>query len=212
MIIRVAGALAAAFLIAAAAAAADVDPDEPRWAVEIQGGSLRSAMDDWGDYYGDDRLGHLALGVAHRPWRLLEIGVEIGYRSDDGRGFAPLHGTLAGDVAYRLFPFHAGALLHLGLYQDQWFVPYAGIAAGRAVYRVKVEGQGTATGGVTSTQFRVGVRLLLDRLEPRSAAELRDHFGIINTYLFAEFRREEAEVNGSDLGGRAWSGGLRLEF
>jgi hypothetical protein len=196
-------------LLASAQAVAD---ERPRWSFELKGGTFHSAIDDWGDFYDDDRMTHYGLGFAYKLLRQFEVGVEAGYRSDRGRGFAPGHGAVAGNVRYQLLPMHVTATLRAVFYEDQWLVPYVGAATGRYSYRVTIEGQDRQSGGTDGTLYRAGVQLLLDRLDRRAAFNMRRHYGIDNTYLFFEARESEAEIDGSDLGGTAYLGGLLFEF
>lgn len=186
--------------------------DAPRWSLEIKGGAMRSAMDEWGEHYGNDRLPRYAVGAAYKVWRPLELGFELAYLRDRGQGFAPGHGVSAGAVRYQLFPAHVTATLRGVFDEDQWLVPYVGAAVGRAAYRVGISGQERVSGSTGSEEYRAGLQLLLDRLDPRAAHDLRRGSGIRNSYLFVEYRKSEARLAGSDLGGEAWQAGLLLEF
>lgn len=184
----------------------------PKWSLELKGGTFHSDLDEWGTYYGDDRLKDYGFAVGYKPLRPLEIGVEVGYRKDRGQGFAPDHGIVTGDVTYQLLPILATATLRGVFYEDQWLVPYIGAAAGRYYYRITIEAQDRTSGATSGTYVRAGLQLLLDRLDRNAADSMRRHYGIDNTYLFIEAREDEAEVNGSDLGGTSYLGGLLLEF
>ncbi len=46
----------------------------------------------------------------------------------------------------------------------------------------------------------------------RAAFNMRRHYGIDNSYLFIEARDSEAELDGSELGGKSYLGGLLFEF
>lgn len=202
-------ALTITLLLAAAPAFAD---ERPRWSFELKGGTFHSDIDDWGDFYDDDRMTHYGLAIGYKLLRQIEFGVEAGYRSDRGRGFAPVHGIITGSVRYQLLPVHATLTLRGIFYEDQWLVPYVGAAVGRYSYRMTIEGQDRKSGGTDGTLYRAGMQLLLDRLDRRAAFNLRRHYGIDNTYLFFEARDSEAEIDGTDLGGTAYLGGLLFEF
>ena len=204
--------IALALLLLSLPVVAAAGEDGPRWSLEIKGGKLHSAMDEWGDYYGDNRLPSIGIGVGYKVWRPLEIGLEAGYARDRGEGFAPVHGINAGQVRYELLPVHLSATLRGIFREDQWLVPFVGAGVGRYGYRVSVTGQERTSGSTGGSLYRAGLQLLIDRLDPRSAHELQRHAGIDNTYLFLEYRKTKAEVEGSDLGGEAWLGGLLFEF
>lgn len=186
--------------------------ERPKWSFELKGGTFHSDLDDWGTFYGDNRMSHYGLAVGYKLLRPLEIGIEAGYRGDRGQGFAPTHGIVTGDVRYQLLPVHFTATLRGIFHEDQWLVPYLGAAAGRYSYRITIEGQDRISGGTGGTFVRYGLQLLLDRLDRRAAQNLQRQFGIDNTYLFFEWRDSKAEVDGSELGGTAYLGGLLLEF
>lgn len=203
---------ACAMSILLMAANADAIAESPRWAFEVKGGKLHSAMEEWGDFYGDDRLTMFAIGVGYKPWRQVEIGADVAYLRDRGRGFAPGHEETAGDVRYQLTPVHLSLTVRGIFYEDQWLVPYIGAAAGRYPYRIDISGQERVTGSTGGSRYRAGLQLLLDLLEPRASAGMTAAYGVQNTYLFLEYQEAKAELAGSDLGGEAWLGGLLLEF
>lgn len=201
--------LSLVLLLPATLAVAD---ERPKWSFELKGGTFHSELDDWGVYYGDNRMKHYGLAFAYKLLRQFEVGVEAGYRSDRGSGFAPGHGAVAGNVRYQLLPVHLTATLRGVFHENQWLVPYVGAAVGRYSYRITIEGQERISGGTDGTLYRAGVQLLLDHLDRRAAFNMRRHYGIDNTYLFFEARESEAEIDGSDLGGTAYLGGLLFEF
>ncbi len=186
--------------------------EQPKWSIEIKGGTFHSDLDEWGTYYEDSRLKHYGFAAGYKLLRPLEVGIEAGFRKDQGQGFAPAHGILTGDVTYELLPVHVSATLRGIFYEDQWLVPYVGAAVGRYFYRITIEGQDSSSGATNGTFVRAGLQLLLDRLDRSAATGMRRHYGIDNTYLFIEARESEAEVDGSELGGTSYLGGLLLEF
>ncbi|MDR2877591.1 MAG: hypothetical protein LBV36_06085 [Chromatiales bacterium] len=200
-----------ALLLSLAACANALADDVPRWAFEIKGGVQRSAMAQWREFYDDNRMPIYAFGIGYKPWRPLEIGIDTAYLQDRGHGFAPGHGEAAGNVRYRLIPVHLSLTARAVFDEDQWLVPYAGIALGRYAYRMDISGQNGISGATNGERYRIGLQLLLDHIEP-SAAEGMQTYGIDNTYFFLEYQESKAKIAGSDLGGKAWLGGLLLEF
>lgn len=184
---------------------------EPNWFFEFKGGSFESAEEQWADFYGDDSLPVYAFGLGYKLLPQVEVGVEAGYLQDEGRGLAPGHGTLAGDVRYQLYPVHLQFTVRGIFHQDQWLVPYVGAGWSRLNYRVEVEQQSDSSGAADGHQYRAGLQLLLDNLEKSAAANLND-VGIANTYFFLEAQRTEVSLEGVELGGTAYLGGLRFEF
>lgn len=186
--------------------------EEPKWSFEFKGGRFESAETQWSDYYGNDHFPEYALALGYKLNRQIEVGIEAGYLADEGHGLAPAHGIPAGDLKYRLYPAH----LHLtarGIFRpDQWLVPYLGAAWSRYSYRVETERQPDITGATDGYQYRAGVQLLLDNLDKSAASDIESNFGIVNTYLVLEAQRTEVSIDGTDLGGTAYLGGLLFEF
>lgn len=183
----------------------------PNWYLDLKGGRFESAEEEWSDFYGDDRFPAYALGLGYKVSRQIEVGVEAGYLADEGQGFAPGHGILAGDVKYRLYPLQVQLTLRGIFHPDQWLVPYVGAGVSRLYYRVKTQGQSDVSGATDGYQYRAGLQLLLDRLDKSAAADIEDA-GIANTYFFLEAQRTDADLEGVELGGTAFLGGFRFEF
>lgn len=181
------------------------------WSFEFKLGRLESAEEQWGDFYDNDRMPAYAVGLAYGMTRQIEIGLEVGYLTDDGKGFAPGHGILAGNVGYRLYPMHLQLTLRGQFYPDQWLVPYVGAGASRLRYEIETERQPEITGATDGYQYRAGLQLLLDNFDASSAAYMED-FGIESTYFFIEVQRIEASLNGTELGGTAYLAGFQFLF
>lgn len=181
------------------------------WSFEFKGGRFESAEEQWSDFYGDDRFSAYALGLGYKVFRQFEVGVEAGYLSDQGQGLAPGHGVLAGNVKYRLYPAHVQLTLRGIFHPDQWLVPYVGAGLSRLSYRIETDRQSDISGTTDGYQYRAGLQLLLDNLDPSAAADLASA-GIANTYFFLEAQRTEARLAGTELGGTAFLGGFRFEF
>jgi hypothetical protein len=186
--------------------------DTPHWSFEVKGGNFHSAEEQWADFYGDDQFRAYALAAGYKLTRQLEIGIETGYQADDGKGLAPSHGVLAGNVHYKLYPVHLQLTARGVFTPDQWLVPYVGAAWSRFSYSVETEQQSDTSGSVDGYQYRGGLQLLLDNMEPSTARNLESNTGIVNTYFFLEAQRTEAIVNDIDLGGTAYLAGLLFEF
>lgn len=186
--------------------------DATDWTFEFKGGVFHSADKQWPDFYGNDRFPAYALSLGYMLFRQLEVGMEAGYLADEGKGFAPLHGTLAGKLKYHLYPLHLNMTLRGAFSPDQWLVPYIGVGISRYSYRVETEQQSDITGSLNGYQYRAGLQLLMDNLEKSSAYNLDRSFGIVNTYFFLEAQQLEVNSDNSDLGGTAYLGGIRFEY
>ena len=185
--------------------------EAPNWSFEFKLGRMESAEEQWSDFYGSDRLPAYAFGLGYKVARQIEVGVEVGYLTDDGQGFAPGHGVLAGNVEYRLYPVHLQLTWRGVFHPDQWVVPYLGAGVSRLRYEIDTQRQSDISGATDGYQYRVGVQLLLDPLDKSSAAAMEDA-GVANTYFFLEAQRIEGSLDGTELGGTVYLVGFRFDF
>lgn len=186
--------------------------EAPNWAFELKGGQFESDEKQWADFYGNNRFPAYALGLGYQLNRQFEVGLEVGYLADAGRGFAPLHGIATGDVKYRLYPVHLQLTVRGAFTPEQWLVPYLGLGISRYSYRIETEQQSNITGALNGYQYRGGVQLLLDNLDKPAAYRLNRSVGIVSTYFFLEAQRLEVDTDDADLNGTAYLGGLRFEY
>src|SRR3990172_1547268 len=204
-------------LLPAVTHAADRRSERPHWSLEVKGGLFYPAIDDWQAYYGDRKTGHYAASLSYKIFRQLEIGLEGGYIKDTGQGFAPVHGTFAGDVTYELFPVNAFLLLRGVFSEEQWLVPYIGGGLTRMYYREKIESQGSVKGYADGYHGKAGLQFLLDGLDQSAANSFYLEHGVIHTYLFFEAQRSRAMIDtvageSVNLGGTSYLAGLLFEF
>ena len=204
-------------LLPAVTHAADRRSERPHWSLEVKGGLFYPAIDDWQAYYGDRKTGHYAASLSYKIFRQLEIGLEGGYIKDTGQGFAPVHGTFAGDVTYELFPVNAFLLLRGVFSEEQWLVPYIGGGWTRMYYREKIEFQGSVKGFADGAHGRAGLQFLLDGLDQSAANSFYLEHGVMHTYLFFEAQRTRAMIDtvageSVNLGGTSYLAGLLFEF
>jgi len=187
--------------------------DEPTpWVFELKGGLFEPDLPLYKEFYGGDDNGYVAVAFGYQFRRWLEMGGEIGYSRDSGVGVQPANSQLAGSVKYTLVPAHLYVNL-LGKKDDtQLFVPYAGLGLTTAYYRQEIESQSNRDGRTDlGYNARVGVQLLLDRLDPGSARSLSAN-GRVQTYLTLEAQWFTTEVDNTDLGGVTYLLGLRFEW
>ncbi len=206
------GSLAILFLvlITASVAPARAATAMPRWSVELKGGLFQPDIDDYAEFYGGDDDAYFAIGATWLARRWLELGAELGYFNDDGVGVLLANGAPGAPVEYTLWPLHLCATLRGEFRPGQLFVPYAGAGATIAHYEQRIEGQPDRSGRTDpGVNGRVGVQLLLNRVDPLTAAESAL---LMNSYLFVEAQWFTAEVDGEDLGGVAYLIGFKLEF
>jgi hypothetical protein len=204
-------------LLPLVAGAGDVPLKRLHWSLEVKGGRFTPDLPGWKDYYGDETTGHYALALGYKVLPQVEAGIGIGYLLDKGKGLAPGHGTVAGNVQYEQAPLDLHLVVRLMFRDDQLFVPYAGGGWTRLYYRSRIENQATVRGSADGSHARAGLQLLLDELDPSASGNLLSDFGIYHSYLFIEARSLKVHataVDGTtvDLGGTSWLGGLLFEF
>ena len=197
-------------LLALVASIGYAGAEEPRWSVELKGGLFEPDIDDYGEFYGSDDSAYFAIGATWLAQRWLEVGAELGYFNDDGVGVLPVSGVPGAPVEYTLWPVHVFVTLRGEFTAGQLFVPYVGAGATIAYYEQQI-GQQPDRNGRTDigANARVGLQLLLDRVDPVTAAESG---WLDNSYLFIEAQWFTTEIDDVDLGGYAWLIGFKLEF
>lgn len=184
--------------------------DDARWSLELKGGLFEPDIDDYGTYYGADDDTYFAVTATWLALGWLEVGAEVGYFDDDGVGVLPVSGSPGAPVQYTLWPAHLFVTAVGAFSDDQLLVPYAGVGATAAYYEQKVDQQPDRSGRTdVGVNARIGLRLLLDRVDPVTASE--SSF-LQRTYLFVEGQWFTTEVDDVDLGGTALAVGFKLEF
>jgi opacity protein-like surface antigen len=204
-------------MIPLAALAAEPAQERAHWSLELKGGIFIPDIDNWTTYYGRRDISEFGGSLAYKLLDQIEIGVEGTYISDKGKGSAPLHGTVAGTVTYKLAPLNV-FLLARGRFRDnQWLVPYAGGGWTRMYYKEEVQYQGTVRGSTDGYHWRAGLQIVLDGADTRAAGNMYKDYGIFHTSLFLETRYTRAMITdlaGSsvNLGGISYLMGLLFEF
>lgn len=204
-------------LIPAFAQAAASLNERPHWSLELKGGNFAPDIPDWTVYYGKRSTSQIQGSLAYKLARQVEFGVEGGRIRDKGQGYAPGHGTIAGNVIYQLYPLNAFVLLRGVFSEQQWIVPYAGGGWTRQFYKEEVKYQATTRGFVDGYHVRGGIQFLLDAVDPDAANNMYLDYGVNHTYFFIEGEyikaMTDSTASGSlNLGGTSWLGGLLFEF
>jgi opacity protein-like surface antigen len=184
----------------------------PRWALEFKGGKYKPDLERYKEFYGSDTNTFLAIGGAWRVNNWFELGGELGYSKDRGVGLLQNSGETGGSVKYTLMPLQLFANFRYDRSLNQLFVPYAGIGVVTAWYRQEIDQQSDRKGRTdVGGSARVGLQLLLNRLDKGSAQYLRGDRRL-RSYLFLEGQYFSTKVDGIDLGGEVFLLGLRMEF
>jgi hypothetical protein len=186
--------------------------ERPHWSFEIKAGNFEPDLPNFSQYYGKRDMTEYSMSVAYKITRRVELGVEGGYLSSNGKALAPLHGTVAGSVTYTLYPVNAFILFRGVMSEQQWIVPYVGGGYTKMFYKEQVENQGTVKGSADGFHARGGLQFLLDALDFKSASNMYKDYGIFHTYLFVEAQYIHAVVSSTNIGGKGYMAGLLFEF
>lgn len=202
------------FTVCATAAASAQEPrlQSPRWMLELKGGQYEPDLDDYDTFYGSDHTTFGALAIAYRLNRWVEFGGELGYFEDEGVGQLPQNELLGGSTTYSLMPVQAFVNVRGEFWEDQLFVPYAGVGLAMAFYKQEIDEQSDRDGNTDlGYSARVGVALSFNRLDPETVREAAGS-PLKKTYAFVEAQQISAEQDDVDLGGIVYMLGLRFEF
>ncbi len=178
----------------------------PQWGVEAAYGS--KAFGKTADAPGlpdSAAIRGYSIQMEFQPAFLQSLGV-LGF----GPSFALYRPTVSGVVngALGLFSIGGQVRYQARYFREQPLVPYGGFAVEHVRYRLS---NGTR-GGVTATGPTLGVMLLLNILEPSSAAEMYVNYEIARTYLVAELRTLKGSGGGFNFSAGTPYFGLRFEF
>lgn len=193
--------------------------DRPLWSVNVQGGMFRPAQEDWNKNYRSDSTEDWRAGLGLWLSRSVLMGIEGGIRSSKGDVAVNDKGeTLSKVLPQELTVFPAQAyLLFEGTFNEgQLLSPFVGIGYSRYYYRLKVEDGSKTKGHLHGWHYRLGLKLLLNSFDPRSALRAKQGYGVDRTFL--TFEAQHATVNDfgnsedSDLGGWSYLGGVSVDF
>ena len=198
-------------LSAGAAGAAEEPLTSPRWSFEFKTGRYKPTLPDWDRFYGSDAMHQYVVALGYMPLRMLQLGSEVAYSHDNGQGTLPSSGALGGEVNYTLTPVHVYLILRAAFTKGQWLIPYVGGGWTYLYYDQEVVNQQESKGHADGWNARAGLQLLLNPLDPSAAQDIKG-LGVQYTYLTLEAQKFSAKVDGTDLGGKSYLLGLRLEY
>jgi len=203
--------LSSACLLLPVASLAKDELTTPHWSFEFKVGQFESALDKWDTYY-DENPFLLNVGWSYKIFRPLEIGLSLGRMTTNGIGNFPIQQGIGGDVNFTLVPVNISLLYRFVFHEKQLLVPYIGGGWTRVYYRQRTGDGDKFEGSHDGHHVKLGVQILLDSFDKRSARNLHRRAGIENTYLFLEAQSIKAKENGIDLGGDSISLGLLMEY
>jgi len=191
-----------------------VKPKAPKWSLELKAGLFEPEIDNWKQFYGDDKTIHLAAAVAYKVIRQIEIGMEGGWIRDKGKGYLPNNDIIGGEVEYQLFPLNVFVLFRGVFTPGQVVVPYIGGGWSRVYYKEKIKNQSTIDGAENGTHYRAGIQFLVNNVNKKAAYQLKKSYGVQNTYFFLEVEELDVEVSSinENIGGTSYLAGFLMEF
>jgi hypothetical protein len=206
--------LLAVLLLSSPTFAADQFLEPAHWSLEVKGGSMAPALENWAYYYGRRTMPEYAVSLAYKVLPQLEFGVGVGRIKTKGRAQKVAQATLIGEVTYELDPVNVFLMARGVFIDDQWLVPYLGGGWTRMYYRQAIQDQGTVRGHADGYHARAGLQLLLDGMDPAAAARMYQSYSIFHTYIFieAEYTKAIDRPTSINLGGTSYLGGLLFEF
>ncbi len=188
--------------------------DQPRWALEVQGGIFKPALKDWSSYYGRTDIPEYGASLAYRFSSQLELGAGAGWSMAKGSGRELFHGDLSGRATYNLFPLEVFGTLRGVFVDDQLLIPYIGGGWTRVYYRESIQEGGTVRGFADGYHVKLGLEISLNGFDQNATTRMYEDYGVSNTSFFFEAKYTHAVVRAvsADLGGTAYLGGLLFEF
>lgn len=203
--------LSSVWLLLPVASLAKDESTTPHWSFEFKVGKFESALENWDTYY-DGNPSLLNVGWSYKIFRPLEIGLSLGRMTTNGIGNLPIQQSIGGDVDFTLVPVNISLLYRFVFHENQLLVPYIGGGWTRVYYRQETGGGNKFEGSHDGHHVKLGIQILLDSFDKRSARNLQQKVGIKNTYLFLEAQSIEAKRSGIDLGGNSIFLGLLMEY
>ncbi len=184
----------------------------PSWMFEFHAGLFEPELSDWEQHYGSSKFPELGFSFAYRFLSVIDAGVSLGYGKDEGTGQLLNNSGTVGEVEYQIIPIEVFALLRGRLHENQWLVPYIGGGYTRFIYRQEIVDQSKVQGSVNGTHVRMGLQLLLDALDQSAAHGMYRRWGVLNSYLYFDYKQTTAEIDGIALGGKSYKVGMMFEF
>lgn len=156
------------------------------------------------------------------------LGVGVGYSSmsDPAQLAPPLSGASAETTTLEIYPFYAALVLRADTFWKRWhipLVPYGKLGLAYSIWRASntlgtSHSDGvTGAGGTFGSHVALGLSFDLNPFDEYAAREFDRALGVNNTYVFAEWARDDLRGLGFQdnvlrVGGTAWTFGLALEF
>ncbi len=195
--------------------------DDAPWSVSVGVGYFTPEIEGWSDQYGRAGGWVPTLGARYAVTPLLAVAAEASYFTAES--FAQTSPTppnpprVSGDhQRLVLWPITVGLEAGLRFSQEQLLTPFLSAGYRREVYRLSVDGKDSVRGGAGGLVVGVGIDLLLNGLDPRSAAGFKDEYGVARTSFRVEAQWAKIQAPGTksdvELGGRTVLAALKFDF
>ncbi len=218
-----------------------IHPD-PRFQLQVRLGPYAPSVDSesgltgtpFKDIFGSKSELLFEFDLDYEIWRgfgVFTAGASFGFVQFLGKGRTE-SGTKSSDTTVlNLVPLRLTVGYHFTKLDEWWDVPVVPYVHGGLSYYIwwvtdgvggiaKAEndsgGTSEALGGIFGLHFGVGLKLLLDWMDPDAAAGIENELGVINTFLFAEYSYSWVDGLGigdhMSLGDATGMFGLMFEF
>lgn len=178
-------------------------------------GQLAPSSDEWKEIYSSDQISNFRFSTGYRFSPTVSTEMGVGYLWKNGMGKTLTGKDTGAEVTFQQAPIDLTVLYRLNYIPHQLIVPYIGAGLSYNLYWESVKDGDQIKGGMWGYHATGGMRLLLDRLDPISARDLKKDYGISGTYLLIGATRSVINDFGGqdvDLGGLNYQGGLVFEF
>ncbi len=192
--------------------------DDAPWSVSVGAGYFTPEIEGWRDQYGRAGGWVPTLGARYALTPFLAVAAEASYFTAESFARGSLSGRVSGDhQRLVLWPFTVGLEAGLRFSQEQLLTPFLSAGYRRAVYRLSVDGKDGVRGGAGGLAVGVGIDVLLNALDPRSAAGFKEEYGVARTSLRVHAQWANIQASGTtgsdvDLGGRTLVAALKFDF
>lgn len=206
-------------------------------AAELKFGGYYPAIDEefggsgpFQEIFGDDDLFYGELEVDYyllQGFGKAGIGMHVGYTSVDGDVIAEdeTDAEITDTTTFTVIPLRLSALYRFDVPAIEWGIPLVpAVKAGLDYYLWDIDDAAGDTavadgeegnGGTFGWHATVALHLLLDAIDPSTAAVFDLNWGVNNSYLFGEYMITTVDDFGGDsldLSDDIWAFGLAFEF
>ncbi|MFZ5863976.1 MAG: autotransporter outer membrane beta-barrel domain-containing protein [Nitrospirota bacterium] len=198
--------------------AARAEPiDDTRWSASVGVGYFTPEIEGWEAQYGRAGGWVPTLGAKYAVTPFVAVMVDAGYFTAGSFARGSLSGRVSGDhQRLVLWPITVGLEGAFRVSEDQLLTPFLSAGYRRALYRLAVDGKDSVRGAAGGLLVGVGIDVLLNGLDPSSAAAFHEEYGVARTSFRVEAQWAKIQAPGTDsdvdLGGRTVVAALKFDF